>query len=187
MTAQAPPHDWNAADAARLAPRLGVLAWVGLPPRIQARRALREAGARRLQTGEWPRFRNLADGLAERASSPPPDLWVIEDGGLNALSCRLERPVVAVTQSLLDGYTRTEIEAVVAHCLVRNRVAGRKGVRVGYDDDVRAAAMTRYPPALVAVLRKADAYEGRYAGFYMVADGPSHRPVEERVAALLDL
>lgn len=183
----APVHDWNASDAARTAPRAGLLSRLALPAKLSARKALKELGARRLSSGDRPRFRNLAEGLAARASSGPPDLWVIENGGPNALSCRLERPVVAVTESLLDEYTRTEIEAVVAHCLVRNRVAGRKGVAVGYDDDVRAVALTRFPPALVAALRKAEPYRGRYGAFYLVADGPTHRPVTDRVEALLDL
>ncbi|HWC13060.1 MAG TPA: hypothetical protein VG929_00520 [Actinomycetota bacterium] len=182
-----PVHDWNASDAARTAPRAGFLSRLGLPPKLSARKALKEAAAHRLPAGERPRFRNLAEGLAARASSGPPDLWVIETGGPNALTCRLERPVVAVTRSLLDEYTRTEIEAVVAHCLVRSRVAGRKGVAVGYDDDVRAVALTRFPPALVAALRKAEPYTGRYGAFYLVADGATHRPVADRVAALLDL
>lgn len=187
VTKPSPVTDWNAADAARSAPRPGIWSRIALPSKSQARRALREAGARRLQEGEHPRFRNLADGLAASGSYGSPDLWMIEQGGPNALSCRLERPVVALTQSLLQTFTRTEIEAVVAHCLVRNRVAGKRGVKVGYDDDVRAAALTRYPPALVAALRKAESYTGRYAGFYLVADGPTHRSVDDRIAALLDL
>lgn len=186
--ASAPPVlDWNAPDARRAAPRPGVFSRLGLPPRFLAGRALKEAGARALGTGERERFRNLAEGLALKANTTAPDLWVIEEGGPNALSCRLERPVIAVSASLLDGYTRTEIEAVVAHCLARGRHAGKKGVVVGYDDDVRAVAMTRYPPALVAALRKAEPYRGRYGAFYLVAEGPTHRPLEERREALLDL
>lgn len=179
--------DWNASDAARGVARPGILGRVGLPPRVHARRALKEAGARHLRDGEQPRFRNLAEGLAARASSGAPDLWLLTAGGPNAIGCRFDRPVVAVSESLLDLFTRTEIEAVVAHCLVRNRTAGRKGALVGYDDDVRAAALTRYPPALASAVQKAEPYRGRYGAFYFVAEGSTHRAVTERAEALLDL
>lgn len=188
MTVQlAPPRDWNAGDVERDLPKPGLLGRLGLASKRTAKRALRDSGARPLREEEFPRFKNLVEGLAGTLQAGVVDTFVIETGGPNALVCRIERPTIALSVSLLETFTRTELEAVIAHCLVRSDTAGRKGSRVGFADDVRAAALTRYPPALAAALRKADPYEGRFPGYYMVADAPSHRPVEERAAALLDL
>jgi hypothetical protein len=181
-------NDWNAADAERGLPRGGLLARIRLPSAKGAgRRALKDAGARRLRDDEHPRFRNIGEGVADRLGVGVVDLWVMDEGGPNALCCKLEHPTIAARRSLLESYARTELEAVVAHCLVRYRDAGQRGALVGYADDVRAAALTRYPPALAAAIEKAEPYVGRFASFYLVADGPSHRPTEERVSALRDL
>jgi hypothetical protein len=183
----APPSDWNAADADMKGKKPGVLARIGLSSHKSAtRRALREANARSVTGAEQPRLENIATGLAERLGLGPVDLFVF-DGGPNALAGRTERPVVAVSSTLVESYARTELEAVVAHCLVRHRESGRRGARVGYADDVRAAALTRYPPALVAALEKAEPYTGRNASFYMVATASTHRPLESRTEALGDL
>ena len=188
MTTTDSLSDWNASDAERGAGRPGLLERVALPAvKTRARRALREVSARPVEPGDHPRATNIVAGLAPRVGGGPAELWVYEGDGPNALTCRLDRIVIATARSLLESYTRTEIEAVIAHCLVRSRTAGRKGVRIGYADDVRAAALTRYPPALAAALRKAQPYQGKFASFYMVAEGPTHRPVEERALALLDL
>jgi hypothetical protein len=181
-------NDWNAADADRDAPRPGLLERLSLSSAKRlTRMALKEADARPVAGSEQPRLHNIAAGLAERLGLGPVDIYVISGGGPNALAGRTERPCVAVTKSLLETYARTELEAVVAHCLVRHREAGRKGVRVGYSDDVRAVALTRYPPALAAALRKAKPNRGRFASSYMVADGPSHRDTPGRIEALADL
>ena len=180
--------DWNAADAERVMPRPGLLGRIKLTSvKGAARRALKEAGARPVTDDEQHRFRNIADGIAERLALGQVDLFVVDDGGPNALCCKLDRPTISATKSLLENYTRTEIEAVVAHCLVRYRTAGHRGVMVGFSDDVRAAALTRYPPALAAAVEKADPYRGRFAAFYLVADDPSHLPAADRITAILDL
>lgn len=180
--------DWNAADADKLVKKPSLLARMGFASqKALTRRALREAGARAVAGSEQPRFHNIASGLAQRLGLGPVDLYVIEGGGPNALAGRTDRPVVAASLSLLESFTRTELEAVVAHCLVRHREAGRRGVSVGYSDDVRAAALTRYPPALISALAKADAYKGRNASFFLVAQSPSHRSVEQRIEALGEL
>jgi hypothetical protein len=183
----APPRDWNAADVEKGLPKAGLLGRLGLSAKRTAKRALRDSGARPLREGEFPRFTNIVEGLAGTLHTGAVDTYVIEGGGPNAFVCRIERPALALRVSLLETYTRTELEAVIAHCLVRSDTAGRKGSRVGFADDVRAAALTRYPPALAAALRKADPYRGRFPGYYLVADAPTHRPVEERAVALLDL
>ncbi len=183
----APIEDWNALDAERGVRHPGWLTRVRLASKSQARAALRDVGAVAVGDGEEPRFRNLADGLGTKLSLGPVDLFVYPRGGPNAITGRVERPYVCVARSLVSSCTRTELEAVVAHCLVRHRQPPRKWIPVGYADDVRAVALTRFPPALVSAIRSAEPYRGRFAAFYLVAEGPTHRPVDERVEALLDL
>lgn len=181
-------NDWNAADADLKIKKPGLLDRLTFTsPKGLTRRALKEAGAVGVSGGDQPRFANIATGLADVLKLGPIDLFVIDGDGANALSGRTDRPVVAATRSLLETYARTELEAVIAHCLVRHRNAGRRGVIVGFSDDVRAVALTRYPPALASAIEKAQPHKGRFPGMYLVADGPTHRPVEERLAALADL
>ncbi|MDP9068768.1 MAG: M48 family metalloprotease [Actinomycetota bacterium] len=164
---------------------------------------LRMLRARRIDPGEAPRLQNVARGLAGDLGVPPPHLYLIPDGGANALVRKGGRGgVIAVTSSLLEHFTRTELEAVIAHCLARlhsayfvySNLAARwtdlgagLAPRVGTSDDVRAAALTRYPPALVAALQKSDPRIKRYAPLWFVADAPSHDPIDVRVAAISEL
>lgn len=180
--------DWNAADADLKVKRPGLLDRLTLTsPKSMTRRALKDAGAVEVSNADEPRFANIAAGLAEVLNLGAVDLFVIGGDGVNALAGRIDRPVVGATRALLDTYARTELEAVIAHCLVRHRHAGRRGVIVGFSDDVRAASLTRYPPALAAAIEKAQPHKGRHPGMYLVAEGPTHRPTEERIAALADL
>lgn len=180
--------DWNAADAELKVKRPGLLGRISLTStKGLTKRALAEAGGKRVDPTDEPRLLNIVAGLSERLGIRSVDTYVIEGAGTNALAGRTDRPSLAVTRALLDGYARTELEAVVAHCLVRHKEAGRRGVIVGYSDDVRAVALTRYPPALVSAIDKATPYRGRYAALYMVSDGPTHRPKQERIQALNDL
>ena len=147
------------------------------------------------------RFDNLVRGLASQHGLPMPELLVIEEGGPNALVLP-SPPRLAVTRSLLETFTRTEQEAVAAHSLVR-LASGRSGIiqladalgrpgsrfapRVGYEDDVLAAALTRYPPALASAIAKSKPVEGSSGPFWFVAHDASHRHPTERIAALQDL
>jgi hypothetical protein len=151
-----------------------------------------------------PRVANIAAGLATQLGLPPPRLIVVERGGPNALAT-VDRgtPVVALTRSLMEGYPRTELEATIASCLVRvkeghlrysaaaaryGRWATRFAPAVGGPDDVHAAALTRYPPALASAISKADpSLEARLGPLWFVWDGPSHVPSEHRERALLAL
>lgn len=181
-------NDWNASDADLMVKKPGLLGRIALTPaKTVTRKALKDAGATRITGADEPRLENIVTGLAERLGLGSVDLYLIEVRGANALAGRTERPVVAVSRSLLDTYARTELEAVAAHCLIRHREAGKKGVMVGYSDDVRAVALTRYPPALAHAIEKAEPYEGRFGPLYLVATGPHHRPVAERIKALYDL
>jgi len=179
--------DWNAADATRGVRHPGWITRFRMASKSQARAAMRAAGSVAVAEGEEPRLTNLATGLAERLGLATVDLFIHDKGGPNAMTGRVDGPFVSMARPMVTTYTRTELEAVIAHCLVRHRASVREWIPVGYADDVRAAALTRFPPALVSAIRKAEPYQGRFAAFYLVADGPTHRPVEERAEALLDL
>ena len=174
------------------------LIWAG----NQGRLALRSATATPSRAEDEPRLHNVVHGIVSDLNAPPPAVYVIEEGGPNALVCSARGPVMAVTRSLLDSYTRTELEAVVAHCIVRllspdiDRAAfglalgplGTRAIpRVGTADDVRASATTRYPPALISAIEKAEPRPGRFAPFWFVAEGPSHRAVHKRITTIGEL
>lgn len=179
--------DWNASDATRGVRHPGWLTRFRMASKSQARAAMRAAGSVAVTEGEEPRLTNLVTGLAGRLGLTAVDLFIHDQGGPNAITGRVDRPFVSMGRSMVATYTRTELEAVIAHCLVRHRAPAREWIPVGYADDVRAAALTRFPPALVSAIRKAEPYQGRFAAFYLVAEGATHRPVEERAEALLDL
>lgn len=150
---------------------------------MQADRALKEIDAHRPNDDEATRLTNVVEGLVARLSIPSARVFVY-DGEPNALVARSAGRTLAISSKLLDELTRTELEAVAAHCLVRLVPPTRLGDPVGYDDDVRAAALTRFPPGLVAALSKMEPHTGRFAPLYMVAEHHSHRSVELRIAAL---
>ncbi|HYI46328.1 MAG TPA: hypothetical protein VE174_12795 [Actinomycetota bacterium] len=148
-----------------------------------------------------PRFTNIVHGLADRHGVPMPKLRVTEKVGPNAFVLR-RGPSIVVSRSLLDTFTRTEQEAVAAHSLVRlnsghlffaylaamlGRLGSRFAPKVGFEDDIHAAALTRYPPALASAIGKAKPVEDSSGVLWFVAHGPSHRPPTERIAALHDL
>ena len=178
---------------------LGVVWWV----RSQGHRALASVAARPARPGELDRIENLVAGLASDLGIEPPDLLVYEQGGPNALVVSVAGGHrIAFEANLLSEFSRTELEAVVAHCLVRVGAgqiaaaqvglamgplgAGLVGITGGVDD-VAAAAVTRYPPALAAAVEKCEPGGGRWAPLWFVAGAPSHVPAPDRAAALLDL
>lgn len=175
-----------------------VFAWLYL----QGRMALKSAQARPLERSEAPRLFNVAEGLASDLGVATPSLWLIASGGPNAFFVRTTGPVLAVTQSLLDTYTRTELEGVIAHCLIRleprnmrranlagglGEAAGPAGI-LGLDEvDARAAAVTRYPLGLAGAVEKADPRSGRRASYWFVPSGGRHPSREDRAALLREL
>ncbi|HEX2057494.1 MAG TPA: hypothetical protein VHI71_03915 [Actinomycetota bacterium] len=188
---------------------IGIVAFAGLfagaivwTASNSGRGMLRRERAAPVKPGDSPRLENIVGGLAEKTGLPEPQLWLIDDPSPNALVCFTRRPAIAMTSGLVDGYTRTELEAVAAHCFVRlaatstplartmlalSYVSPAFGVPVGDVDDVRAAAITRYPPALANAVTKAVPRRGRGAAFWFVADDAMHVPPAERSKALLDL
>jgi hypothetical protein len=168
--------------------------------RAQGRLALRSFAAHRLDASEHPRVTNLLTGLSSDVGIATPRLYVLNDGN-NALACRAGGPALALSAPLLETYTRTELEAVIAHCLVRLRDGGTRratrwcafgalggiGVAVGVPEDAAAAEVTRYPPALASAIRKAEPCRGRFSPLFLVADHPSHEAREPRLRALAEL
>lgn len=175
-----------------------VLWWVT----SQGKRVLAEAGAREAHPGELSRLENLVAGLATDLGVDVPVLLVADDDVPNAMVAKTSRATVVVTSALVDQFSRTELEAVLAHCLVRIASGGAAATQaglamgplgtgfggpVGHADDVATAAVTRYPPALASAIDKCGPRQGRGAPLWFVAVGPSHVPATERMAALLDL
>ena len=170
----------------------GAAAWVA----TFGTRALRSLGARKLDPSESARAINLASGLARDVGVEVPQLWVIPDGGPNALVCRSRGPAIALTQSLLDTFNRTELEAVLAHCLLRggravdraivDAAVGGRGSPDLVAVDRRTAAATRYPPALAAAIAKAEPGR-RFPSLWFAPHGGSSREATERIEALSDL
>jgi hypothetical protein len=171
-------------------------AWV----RLQGRLVLRSLGAVPLHSQEAPRLFNLAEGLAPIAGMEVPSLWLIPQGGPNALVCRWRGPVIAVSRSLLDGYTRTELEAVMAHCFIRLRdvsalseavalgpLGDKIALSVGFSHDAAAAALTRYPPAMARALVKAESRPDRFSALWFAGNDAFHHPKQTRTDMLLDL
>jgi hypothetical protein len=163
---------------------------------------LRRVSAQPVTAGAEPRFENLAAGLVERTGIRAPRLYVYDAQGPNGFACRRRGPVIGVSRRALAELNRTELEALIAHCLVRTHAPSMRlaplacqarlfaramGPLVGPPVDVRASAVTRYPPALISVLGKSAPATGRYGPLFFAAEHPSHAPVADRVAALSDL
>ena len=171
--------------------------WIG----VQGRLALRAADARPLRPGESPRLVSLVRGVSSDLGVSMPGLWVVDTEVANAFVCNALGPSVAIARPLLETFSRTELEAVVAHCLVRimrrrprtlqARIALGLVERSSRDhtaeDDAQTALVTRYPPGLAAAIRKCDPARGRFAPLYFVADVPSVAAPEQRARELLDL
>jgi hypothetical protein len=172
-------------------------AWVA----VQPRRAIRARSPVALGSEEAPRLLNVAAGLSADLGIPPPKVWIVEGDGANAVVGRLGHSSVGVTRALLDLYTRTELEAVVAHCLLRlRRPALRREALVAAlgplgrllcpvvdaQLDAAVAAVTRYPPALAGAIRKATPARGG-APFLFVAPRPWHDDPEHRAVQVADL
>jgi hypothetical protein len=121
-----------------------------------AARGLQSLGASPVSEEGSPRLANVVGGLASDLGIEPPSLWTLDEPEANAAVTGGSKPSLAVTAGLLAAYTRTELEAVVAHSLVRIiRSSGSSIPPLGLADDIAAAAVTRYPPALASAVKKA--------------------------------
>jgi hypothetical protein len=166
------------------------------------RRVMRNAGARTVEEGSSPRVENVFEGLMERVGPSDARLAEFPSAEPEAFVCHAGRPTVALSRGLIDAFSRTELEAVAAHCLLRLSSRGARraelachlrwlspvvGTVVGLHEDVSAVAVTRYPPALASGLRRSRQARGRWAPLYMVAIHPCHTGRDHRIAALVDL
>lgn len=164
---------------------------------IQPRRALAALGPGRAGASSHARLDNIVHGLARDLGLPEPLVVIAADGHANAITSHVRRPAFAISERFLDRLTRTELEAVTAHCLLRarrdvvrgyamraalGRIAGTAGGTIGRDDDLRTVALTRYPPALASALAKAEPASGRLEPFFFAG-----RDVDARRRALADL
>jgi hypothetical protein len=150
-----------------------------------------------------PRLLNLVAGLSSDLGVETPPVFVVRAEGANAIVFdRGGRPAVGITEGALRQMTRIELEAMVAHCLVRTdpasggldrsdlRLGGvfrSCGGRVTELEDARTVAVTRYPPALASAIAKATPASGRFSYLWFVAEDPSHSPRAERLEALATL
>jgi hypothetical protein len=186
---------WGVATA--VAVGLALAAWVGAQDRL----ALRAARAEPLAADRHPRVHNLAVGVARQLGVAAPELRLLPTTRVNALACRAGfRLVLALSAGLVEGCTRTELEAVIVSLMLRtegdaiarSRLAAAFGPLAGPwgerdpGADLRAAAVTRYPPAVAAFLRKLDPDAGRYGPFYLAASSDRPTPAE-RAAEVADL
>jgi hypothetical protein len=162
--------------------------------------SLRSCSARRPRPAEHPRLTNIVSSLAAQVGTADVDEAVAPGMEPGAWLCPVGgRAVLVCTEGLLQRFTRTEVEAVVASLLFRRRdhggllalmsaalgpTAGSLG-RVTTADDVRALSVTRYPPALASALLRASPERGRRAAFAFAPAGPV--APKERAAEVRDL
>jgi hypothetical protein len=184
---------------------LGALpgAVAGVAFRATTRRVLSSVQAVPIRATDEPRLTNIATGLASDLGVRVPRFYRISHPGPNAvIAAAAGEPAIGLSSSALGGLNRTELEAVVAHCLIRLNGPGmRRSIAAAWlgavarpltpvvmpADDARAAALTRYPPALVSAIQKAAPRSGRYGSLWFVSDEPWHASPRDRVAALEDL
>jgi hypothetical protein len=169
---------------------------------MQGRLALRSVSARSLQRGSSPRLENLVAGISSDIGMGTPRIFMTADIGPNAMVCLNRGVALTVSLSAVKQLTRTELEAVIAHTLLRagqgslrrgslaaalGPAAGPVGPHVGPFEDARAAAGTRFPPALASALAKCDPVRNRFAVLWFAGTGPYHAPADARIAALNEL
>jgi Zn-dependent protease with chaperone function len=198
-----------------LAAALWLSWWVGLAvavlavlvvtagPFVQLRRLERRFAGVVAVAGSEPRLENLVGGLSDDHRLVTPRVIVLENAPPNAFVWRplFGTAVLAISRSYLEALSRTELEGVIAHCLVRidtsdaraatmagliGPLGARVAPKVGILGDVGAASLTRYPPGLASAIRKAVPARGS-APLWFVSDAPSHRAAATRVQELADL
>lgn len=93
------------------------------------------------------RLHNLVDGLCAVAGLPRPRVLVLADDGMNALvvGTSADTAALVVTQGLVEGLSRIEMEGVVAHQLSHIR---RGDALVGAVAAVTAGPLVAWWPAL---------------------------------------
>jgi heat shock protein HtpX len=74
-------------------------------------------GARRVERSEEPRLYNLVENLCISRGLPPPPLYVVDTGAMNAFASGINESSysITVTRGLLERLDDAELEAVLAH------------------------------------------------------------------------
>jgi heat shock protein HtpX len=97
---------------------------------LSSARALKLTGP---GTGHEQVLLNVVNELSIAADMPPPTVYVIRDGSLNALAVgtKPDNAALAVTSGLLDSFDREQLQGVIAHELAHIRnLDSRYGVYV---------------------------------------------------------
>lgn len=158
-------------------------------------------GALAPQPSEDARLLNIVSGLSGDLGIEAPSTYVVRGEGVNALVFWEGKPAIGLTGEAAEDLPRTELEALVAHCLARldpdggldrstltlGGIFGACAAKVTTADDVRAVAVTRYPPALAKIIERATPVSGRFSHLWFAADDASHASKAARVEALQDL
>lgn len=177
-----------------LGPVIGVVAFVliaggwALAVILRARgavdRTLRAIGATPQPADAFARWDNVVEGLSLTSGVAPPELYVVDRPGANAVAVAdRDRAAVAVTPALLEALNVVELEAVAANLFGRLKdgsarygtvtaglfgpflgkveaagkvVADGLGDQRAVHSDLAAVGITRYPPGLAAALAKLD-------------------------------
>lgn len=151
---------------------------------------------------EHARLVRLVSGIAGDLGIERPGIWVFTTEDRNAfVTSAGSRGAIAVSTRLASELALTELEAVVAHCLVRlhdgltapwwaRAVPGwtkRSDPCAPASFDVVAAALTRYPPGLAGAIRRARPREGRDRGMWFVPAASGRCSPDRRITRLEDL
>ncbi len=121
---------------------IGVVVGVGMAA-VVTRRAegmlRRTIGARPARAGEFPRLHNTVDGLCLTHGIGRPDVFVLDSSAGNALAMAgRDGASIVLTTGAADRLTLVELEALVAHLLVRCADGGLRG-------ETTAVALGRFP------------------------------------------
>lgn len=197
-------------------------------------RTVQATGARPVDAALVPSLQNALEGVAVLSGVPVPALFLLETGSANAMcAANATEAAVVVTSGLLEGARPIELEIIAAELLCRvrdgsarfatlaaglptglDRMAGLSGAGVAevlgdqraIRADLDALALTRYPPALVAVLdrmrERGTAVDtasprgaalwlapaiGTEAGVDPAVDATANQPIDHRIAVLREL
>jgi heat shock protein HtpX len=171
--------------------------------------ALRRVRAVPADEVEYARYHNIVEGLCIASGIPRPRLFVVDDPAPNAFAIGRSPKHAAIvsTSGLLDKLSRVELEGVIAHELshIRNLdilpmtlavtmspvPALRRGFApLEYTADASGVAMTRYPPGLIAALKKIDddgaamRAPSKATAPLWISDPVAHSPLTDRIHAL---
>jgi hypothetical protein len=170
----------------------------------EGRRMLGAVGAIEIGDSEREHARlfRLVSGLSGDLGIERPEIWMFTGSSRNAFVISAgSRGVVAMSAELAAELALTELEGVVAHCLLRLRdgVPYPRWTRsvLGWTRrldpcgpaayDVAAAALTRYPPGLARAIRRVAPREGRDRGLWFVPAAEGGCSPVTRSARLEDL